>query len=878
MKIVNPTPFQLAPFVGRMSFPGHSLTLIVKATFDLSPGGRAEPAEEQRFPTGDEPHPDDEEGKGSVRYASDFVPFKPRADLLLAGTCRAPGGRPAESVDVSFGVGDCSRTLRVFGDRRWTGPLGLRSMSAPAPFAEQPLQYERSYGGAGFDSNPVGVGHSRGDGDGKDDEWLLPNIEDPRRLIRSPRSHPAPAGFGPLGATWKDRAGLLGTYKKKWLKERWPWYPEDFDFLHFNAAPPEMQCEGYVRGDETLSFENLHPEHPRYQAELPGLRVRCFVNARNDSVAGEPIFREVSMNLDTLYVDADDEQLVLVWRGWTDVLSEDYEEVDHIFVAAESLDEVSATPEECRALFYELLEEEADEGAAAEEPPVVEEAAAGEDVGEEADAADAATAAAAMRASIEAKVSETLAAAGISLAALSPADRELAEGQKAEAIDGVIGQGADPDAQVALHRSELDEQLGETLGQLGLDPANLPPVSEAALAEHAKLLEVLGASDPMALATDPSVAPILQAMSAVLPMAGLDPENLAPLIDEAKKQGPLLEPEPEPEAQAQADTDGRVRPPTRESVEAEHALGESFAGETLAGLDLSGLALAGADFGGADLSGTNLAGADLSSTILTATTLVGSDLSQAKLDAAQLGGADLSNATLVGASLQAADATRATLVGANLQGSTLTEAIFEGANLSGALLEGAEGTDAWFVAAQLGGSRFARSRLPEADFSQATLDGADFAGAMLAKASIEGASCTGANFEGADLTELRASDGTDFSGSRFIGVQAPESIWEDAILTGADFSHAILHGALFLKAGLQQANLTAADMKGARFMKANLSESVVTDANLFEGSLERANLADADFSGANLYAVEFLDAELEGARFDGANLRMSKLG
>jgi hypothetical protein len=201
MEPVNQTPFALAPIVGRLNFPGYSLTLIVKGTFDLSNGEVATPAEEQLFPTGDEYFPGDDDLQGSCRYESDYALHKPRADLLLAGTCHAPGGRPATSAEVSFDVGPYGKSVRVTGDRTWEGPPFFRRPSEPEQFTEHVLSYEQSFGGEGWRTNPVGIGYAKDDSEGGTGEHLLPNIEDPDELVRSTRNRPTPAGFGPLGQT-----------------------------------------------------------------------------------------------------------------------------------------------------------------------------------------------------------------------------------------------------------------------------------------------------------------------------------------------------------------------------------------------------------------------------------------------------------------------------------------------------------------------------------------------------------------------------------------------------------------------------------------------------------------------------------------------------
>ena len=116
-------------------------------------------------------------------------------------------------------VFDDATALAVIGDRSWSS-LGV--LSVPKPFTSMPLSYERSFGGPGIDANPLGS--------------PVPNIEDPRELITSPRSKPKPAGAFPIPPEWKSRQQRAGRYDKKWLATRWPYFPEDFDGSFFNAA------------------------------------------------------------------------------------------------------------------------------------------------------------------------------------------------------------------------------------------------------------------------------------------------------------------------------------------------------------------------------------------------------------------------------------------------------------------------------------------------------------------------------------------------------------------------------------------------------------------------------------------------------------------
>ena len=46
MQVHNQTDFTFGAFPGRLDFPAHSLTIVVKGAFDLVPGGVARLAEE----------------------------------------------------------------------------------------------------------------------------------------------------------------------------------------------------------------------------------------------------------------------------------------------------------------------------------------------------------------------------------------------------------------------------------------------------------------------------------------------------------------------------------------------------------------------------------------------------------------------------------------------------------------------------------------------------------------------------------------------------------------------------------------------------------------------------------------------------------------
>ena len=185
MDIINDTPLPAAFLVGKIIPPCYSLTMIVKGTFDLRAGEAATASEEMLFPTGDEPYPDDPDDTGGPRYPSDFCPTKPRADLLLAGSCHVPDGRPRPHCPVRFEVGSRGRVLDVRGDREWRWKWLGRRATVAIPFEKMELRYERAFGGRGWKRNPVGVGFRKEMGPDERRMRALPNVEDPARPVRS---------------------------------------------------------------------------------------------------------------------------------------------------------------------------------------------------------------------------------------------------------------------------------------------------------------------------------------------------------------------------------------------------------------------------------------------------------------------------------------------------------------------------------------------------------------------------------------------------------------------------------------------------------------------------------------------------------------------
>ncbi len=237
-------------------------TVVVKATFDISPDGTTEIAEEQLEPT---PAPQyvGEDGVSSLQYEMDLVHAKPGTDVYVNGYAHAPRGKPTDRVVVGLQVGPRQKALEVTGDRTYERDVTSVSPSAPLPFVKLPLVYERAYGGFDathpdplhqvmFAANPIGVGVAKSSASllGKP----VANISVPGQAP----THGA-AGYGAIGSHWEPRCKFAGTYDGAWIEQRKPLLPTDYDPRFAMCAPADQQFAPYLRGGEQIGLVNMNP-------------------------------------------------------------------------------------------------------------------------------------------------------------------------------------------------------------------------------------------------------------------------------------------------------------------------------------------------------------------------------------------------------------------------------------------------------------------------------------------------------------------------------------------------------------------------------------------------------------------------------------------
>ncbi|MFI8616866.1 DUF2169 domain-containing protein [Acidovorax sp. NPDC077693] len=261
---------------------------------------------------------------------SDFAPYKPQCDILLANaTAYSPEGQPERRWPVGARIGNWQKVLAVTGPRRMhEGVLGWK-VTEPEKATEVPLRWELAYGGtcqwplhpaadqepeiwAPYEANPIGCGwvdkawHKKS----RLDEFPAPQIEafnQPFDANAANAMRYTPVGVGPVGKWWTPRRAKGGTYDQAWKESRWPRLPKDFDFGYWNCAPEDQQIP-YPEGGEEILLVGLTPGQRVFKCQLPPPAVHAVARLKVGPVLPLP------MRLDTVTVDFKARTLSCVWR------------------------------------------------------------------------------------------------------------------------------------------------------------------------------------------------------------------------------------------------------------------------------------------------------------------------------------------------------------------------------------------------------------------------------------------------------------------------------------------------------------------------------------------------------------------------------------
>lgn len=274
IELANPTGLPALLFRTTVDDTRMAAAVVARVTYDIGADGNLTRAEQQPWMVSR----GEWEGPAGP-MPSDDIFYRGGVDLFVFGEAWTPRGRPAPVTELRVQVaGRLQAAIAVFGDRQWTGrPGGLR-VSPPAPFTSVPLTLARAYGGRAtwdglhiaFPDNPAGQGFCLSQ-DGAPGT-ALPNLEDPRCLVRRWDDRPDPVGTAVCPPWWgaRVRAGVTfdGQGRLTALRGR-----------YFNDAFPAMVATAVQAGD-AIQLDGVTPDGPlRFVVPPPPLLADVTIGA-----------------------------------------------------------------------------------------------------------------------------------------------------------------------------------------------------------------------------------------------------------------------------------------------------------------------------------------------------------------------------------------------------------------------------------------------------------------------------------------------------------------------------------------------------------------------------------------------------------------------
>lgn len=815
----------------------------------------------------------------------DAVLPKSGAEYLMIGDACAPGGEPVTGLEVTARVGGLFKALHVYGERYW---LDKERTSDVRQFARMPLTWAQTWGGPKVAENPLGRG-TVPEQTAAGPLLAVPPVQHPDHPCRSPKEPAMPAGFAPIPPMWPQRKRFDGTYDDAWLKNEFPGPPRDFDWrFHCIGSADQWQAEAFA-GNEAIEIGHMHPDHPRLEYRLPGIRPVVIARMRRgegfaDRV-GEP-------RLSTLWLLPNQLRVVAVWHAMFEIGDEFASEVEllcagfewqdrpkgpahYVKAIADRLDpetgaqkllddfelmpEGLATPNESVERFRKALG-----GSGVDVARISDALAAAERKVDTAVAkAHGAQVASALRQSVNAAIDKLGVPRRVPQIPSDPAGLIAAS----RSYTASLPKASDVRSLLAAQQAKVRDAIGKELAAGGVSPSDI-----------SRLLH------PTPPASPPTPRQVLSQCESALNQATRMPDLRMPPVD--SKLRDLVS---RAEATRASMTRGvaHMQPPPpplaaeivsrwRDGAARARQAGQSFAGLKLKSGDFSGMDLSGVDFSEAELEGADFTGATLVGANFTSACLAHARLDQAKLDHATLVGANIGKASLKGASCVGARFTdaivqftampQANFTHADFKGVTLlevdaAETVWQGAQLAQATLIKGKFAGAAFVGAKMLRTTVLECDLAGADFSEAQVESADFITCKLGGAKYD--RCSGANARFVYRTTL---DGASFAGARmpganFRGTPLAEADFTGALLDGADFSEATCARACFEGASLKGALLMKTDLAGARMARANLMQAIAQHA-VFHG----ADMRDVNLYGSDLARVDVdTETRLEGA-------------
>jgi hypothetical protein len=260
--------------------------------------------------------------EASVQYESDYVAYKPYADLIVNAYAHTPEPRDFWTCgvkairytnDTQEAITLVEQWLKVYGKRYWQDNITGWGVGKAKPTKKVSLRYENAFGGVVldpnldkeddnayveyYDSNPVGKGviHKIL---AKKGNIELPQIEAVNDPVVKPYTPYVPQGLGFIHRSWHPRRILAGTFDKKWEQYKHPLMPDDYQETHNNAAHPNLQLKekGYFQVGDIIVLHKLLLGKETQAFQIPGIYFKPKYHLDKEEL---PYYLEI----DTVIVD-----------------------------------------------------------------------------------------------------------------------------------------------------------------------------------------------------------------------------------------------------------------------------------------------------------------------------------------------------------------------------------------------------------------------------------------------------------------------------------------------------------------------------------------------------------------------------------------------
>jgi len=223
-------------------------------------------------------------------------------DLMIFGDAVSDKGK-VKNLMVTVTAGDYQLSMMVIGNRIWEKRNSKSqdlTPSEPEPFEKMPMTYKNAFGGKAkteygdlpFADNPLGKGYylTKEEAENKP----LPNIENPKALIKQWNEQPEPVGIAPYPSNWGLRLKRIVSVKG-----------DDIELLPengiFDKAIPALSGKRLESG-QIVSIVGMR-KSGKVQFQLPVCPFEAVVSLGNKVHIRELVLEEVLIDLRQSTVD-----------------------------------------------------------------------------------------------------------------------------------------------------------------------------------------------------------------------------------------------------------------------------------------------------------------------------------------------------------------------------------------------------------------------------------------------------------------------------------------------------------------------------------------------------------------------------------------------